>query len=69
MGDERGVSAITAAGLHFPVVHYFYLFIAKFLLGREKVGALSSLDLAILRRAIEGETLIAGRYCGSLPPS
>ena len=46
--DERGVSAITAAGLHFPAVHYFALFIAKCLLAREKVGALSSPDLAVL---------------------
>ena len=41
VGDERGVSAITAAGLHFPAIHYFALFIAKCLLAREKVGALS----------------------------
>ena len=27
--DERGVSAITAAGLHFPAAHYFGLYIAK----------------------------------------
>ena len=40
VGDERGVSSITAAGLHFPAVHYFTLFIAKCLLAREKVGAL-----------------------------
>ena len=51
VGDERGVSAITAAGLHFPAVQYFALFIAKCLLAREKVGALSSPDLAVLRRA------------------
>ena len=25
VGDERGVSAITATGLHFPIVHYFAL--------------------------------------------
>ena len=48
VGDERGVSAIIAAGLHFPAVHYFALFIAKCLLAREKVGALSSPDLAVL---------------------
>ena len=29
VGDERGVSATTAAGLHFPDVHYFTLFITK----------------------------------------
>ena len=29
VGDERGVSTITTAGLHFPVVHYFALFIAN----------------------------------------
>ena len=46
--DERGVSAITAAGSHFPTVHYFALFITKCLLAREKVGALSSPDLAVL---------------------
>ena len=55
MGDERGVSGITAAGLHFPDVHYFALFIAKCLLAREKVGALSSPDLVVLRRALEGD--------------
>ena len=49
------MSAITAAGLHFPVVHYFALFIAKCLLAREKVGALNSPDLAVLRHALEGE--------------
>ena len=29
VGDERGVSAITSARLHFPAIHYFALFIAK----------------------------------------
>ena len=43
-----------AAGLHFPVVRYFALFITKCLLAREKVGGLSSPDLVVLRRAIEG---------------
>ena len=55
MGDERRVSAITAAGLNFPVVYYFALFIAKCLLAREKVGALSSSDLVVLRHALEGD--------------
>ena len=55
VGDDRGVSSITAAGLHFPAVHYFTLFIAKRLLAREKVGALSSPDLAVLSRALEGD--------------
>ena len=55
MGDERRVSAITAGGLHFPVVRYFALFITKCLLDREKVGALSSPDLAVLCCAIEGD--------------
>ena len=52
VGDERGVSATTAAGLHFPDVHYFALFITKCLLAREKVGALSAPDLVVLRRAL-----------------
>ena len=51
VGDERGVSAITATGLHFPDVHYFALLIAKCLLVRWKVGALSSLHLAVLHHA------------------
>ena len=55
MGDERGVSSVAATSLHFPTVHYFALFIAKCLLAREKVGALSSQDLTILRRALEGD--------------
>ena len=41
--------------MHFPAVHYFALFIIKCLLAREKVGALSSPDLAVLRRALEGD--------------
>ena len=48
------MSAITATGFHFPVVHYFALFIAKCLLAREKVGALNSPDLVILLCALEG---------------
>ncbi len=59
MGDERGVSAITATSIHFPAVHYFALFIAKCLLAREKVGALSAPDFVVLCRALEGDTLIA----------
>ena len=55
VGDERRVSAITTGGLHFPAVRYFALFITKCLLAREKVGALSSPDLVVLRRAIEGD--------------
>ena len=58
VGDERGVSAITAASLHFPNVHYFALFIAKCLLAREKVGALSSPDLVVMRRALEGDNTL-----------
>ena len=42
VGDERRVSAITAGGLHFPVVRYFSLFITKCL-------------LVVLRRALEGD--------------
>ena len=38
-----------------PAVRYFAYFITKFLLDREKVGALSSPDLAVLRRALEGD--------------
>ena len=56
VGDEKGVSSVTATSLHFPAVHYFALFIAKCLLAREKVGALSALDLAVLHRALEGDT-------------
>ena len=55
VGDERGLSTITAIGLHFPAVHYFALFIAKCLLAREKVGALSAPDLSVLHRALEGD--------------
>ena len=55
VGDERGVSGIIAIGLHFPAVHYFALFIAKCLIAREKVGALSSPDLAVLHHALEGD--------------
>ena len=46
------MSSITAAGLHFPAVHYFALFIAKCLLAREKVGALSGPDFAVLHCAL-----------------
>jgi len=55
VGDDRGVSSITAAGLHFPTVHYFSLFIVRCLLAREKVGALSAPDFAILLRALHGD--------------
>lgn len=56
VGDERWVSGVTATSLHFPVIHYFPLFIAKCLLAREKVGALSAPDFAVLRRALYGDT-------------
>ena len=36
-------------------MHYFALFIAKCLLAREKVGALSAPDFAVLRRALYGD--------------
>ena len=36
VGDERGVSATTAASIHFLVVHYFPLFVGKCLLARKK---------------------------------
>lgn len=35
-------------------MHYFALFIAKCLIAREKVGALSALDFAIAGRALYG---------------
>ena len=57
VGDERGASATTTVGLHFPAVRYFALFITKCLLAREKVGALSSPDLAVLRRVVEGDNM------------
>ena len=55
VGDERRVSAISVGGLHFHVVRYFAYFISKCLLAREKVGALSSPYLVVLRRAQEGD--------------
>jgi hypothetical protein len=55
VGDERGVSSVTATSLQFPSVHYFALFIAKCLLAREKVGALSAPDFAVLRHARYGD--------------
>ena len=36
VGDESGVSAVTATSIHFPAVHYFTLIIAKCFLAREK---------------------------------
>jgi hypothetical protein len=55
VGDERGVWSVTATSLRFPYVHYFVLFIAKCLLAREKVGALSAPDFAVLRRVLYGD--------------
>jgi hypothetical protein len=55
VGDERGVSSVTATSLQFPSVHYFVLFIAKCLIAREKVGALSAPDFAILHRALHND--------------
>ena len=49
------MSVTMAVSLHFPVVHYFALFVAKCLLGRKKVGAFSSPDFAVLHRALEGD--------------
>ena len=51
VGDERGVSSVTATSIQFPDVRCFALFIAKCLLAREKVGAFSAPDFAILRHA------------------
>ena len=59
MGDERGVSCVTATSLQFPSLHYFALFIAKYLIAREKVGALSAPDFAILRRALYGDNIFS----------
>ena len=59
VGDERGATIITAAGLHFPAVHYFALFIAKCLLAREKVGALSAPTLLFYVVHLRATTLIA----------
>ena len=52
MGEDRGVSSATATSLQFPLVHYFTLVIAKCLTAREKVGAPSAPDIAILRHAL-----------------
>jgi hypothetical protein len=52
VGEERGVSRARATSLHFPVVHYFALFIGKCLIAREQGGTLSAPDLAILRHAL-----------------
>ena len=49
------MSATTAASIHFPAVHYVSLFVAKCLLARNKVGALSALDFVVLHRALEGD--------------
>ena len=55
------MSVITATDLHFPVVRYFALFTTKCLLAREKVGALSSPDLAVLRRVSVETTPMGSR--------
>ena len=52
VGDERGISGVTATSLQFSAIHYFALFIMKCLLAREKVGALSAPDFAILRSSL-----------------
>jgi hypothetical protein len=52
--DPRGVSSATPASLHFPTVRYFAIFIAKCLLAREKVSALSAPGLAVLHRTLHG---------------
>ena len=57
VGDERGVPATTATSIHFPIVHYFALFVAECLLARKKVGVLSAPDFAVLRRALEGDNM------------
>ena len=55
VGDDRGVSSVTATSIQFPDVRCFALFIAKCLLAREKVGAFSAPDFAIIRCALHGE--------------
>jgi hypothetical protein len=52
VGEFRGVSKARVTSLHFPIVHYFALFIGKCLTAREEGGTLSAPDLAILRHAI-----------------
>ena len=47
VGEFRGVSKAHVTSLHFPVVHYFALFIGKCLTAREEGGVLSAPDLAI----------------------
>ena len=56
VGDERGVSSVTTTSLQLPSMHYFSLFIAKCLLAREKVGALSAPDFAVLHHALYGNS-------------
>ena len=49
------MSSVTSTSIHFHVVHYFASFIAKCLLAREKVGALSAPDFVVLRHALHGD--------------
>ena len=67
VGDERGVSSVTAAGLHFPAVQYFALFIAECLLAREKVGPLSAPNFAVLLVHSTVTTLIAWELLWPVP--
>ena len=55
MFEKYQVSSVTATCLQFPSVHYFTLLIAKCLLAREKVRALSAPHFAVLRRALYGD--------------
>ena len=59
VGDERGVLGTTTVSLPFPAVHYFPIFIAKCLLVREKVGALSAQILLFCVVHFMATTLIA----------
>ena len=55
VGESRDVTQATIGSIHFPVVHYFSLFIGRCINGKDEACHMCVPDLSVLRSAVLGD--------------
>ena len=54
MGESRDIAQATIGSIHFPVMHYFALFIGRCINGKDEACHLCVPDLCVLKSAVLG---------------
>ena len=55
MGESRDIAQATIGSIHFPAIHYFALFIGRWINGKDEECQMCVPDLSILRSVVLGD--------------